>query len=253
MIIEGLGTALDGVVVSLGIAWLPLIMGAGSLIKGWMGDKKKQQTQSTSTSTGQGASSSTPTIAPWAQGLQQSLVPMITERLMNPKDYSAGIERTGVKNINRTYDLAEQSLGNNLAARGMSRSGMAGAAEGRLAGARAGDIVNLQESLPLIQRQMHQEDIGTGMNLMNMARGTNQTHNYNQTGTGNSTTTTGGPGGFAGATGGLIDMLGYMYGAGMFGGGKPPLPSGPSPIGGLPGFPGTVGQRRPSDWYSLDM
>jgi hypothetical protein len=191
---------------------LPLILGGASFLGGMFGGKK-QKTTSSSQSSGTSSNSMTPTLAPEYSPLQKTLLPMIQQRLMNPQALNPAYERSGIKQINRTYDLAGQSLGNSLAARGMSRSGMAGNAEGRLAGGRAGDIVNFQESLPILADQQRQQDVSNAMNLMQMGRGYNTTGTH--TGTQTGTSTTGGGGGLGGGLNSLTDMLGFMYGSGM--------------------------------------
>jgi hypothetical protein len=210
-VITGSGTILDFIVGAVGIPIIPLIMAGMAAYSAYKGSKQKSQSKQSSTQ----SSSSTPTLAPEYSGLQKTLIPMIQQRLINPQGLPPGLEQANIRNINKTYDLAEQGLGNNLAARGMSRAGMAGAAEGRLAGGRASDIVQMQGTLPLIGRQMQNEDAGMAMQLMNMGRGMNTTGTYS--GTGESSSQAGG--GAGAVAGSLANSLGWMYGSGMLGGG----------------------------------
>lgn len=188
-------------------------MGGAGFLSNYLSNKKANKNKTTSSNTS--TSSSTPTMAPEYQGIQQQLIPMIQNRLANPYKLPPGFEQAGIRNINKTYDLAGQGLANNMTARGLGRSAIAGAGENALASGRASEIVQYQGTLPLIQRQFQQEDIGQAMNLMNMGRGVSNTGT--QTGTSESQVGGGSPLG-AGLSG-LAQALAFMRGRGMFGGG----------------------------------
>jgi len=205
--------AIDALQVSQAYAWLiPAVMAAASYFAGKKGNKSKQ----TSTSTNASTASSTPTLAPEYQGIQQSLIPMIQSKLANPYKLPAGFEQAGIRNINKTYDLAGQGLANNMTARGLGRSAIAGAGEGALAGGRASDIVQYQGTLPMIERGFQSEDIGQAMSLMNMGRGNTTTSSGTASGV---TENQSGGGNMAGILS-MLQMLGYMQGAGQLGGGR---------------------------------
>jgi hypothetical protein len=188
-------------------------MSAGSFLGNYLSNRNANKKKATTSGTT--SSSTTPTMAPEYQGIQQALIPMIQNKLANPYKLPAGFEQAGIRNINKTYDLAGQSLGNNMTARGLGRSAIAGAGENALAGGRASDIVQYQGTLPMIQRQFQSEDIGQAMGLMGMGRG------VSSTGTTSGMTEETGGGGSALGSGisGLVQMLGYLRGTGAFGGG----------------------------------
>jgi hypothetical protein len=130
-------------------------LGLGAL-GGAMGDKQSQ--------------TSMPMLDPAYQGLQDTIIPMILSRLQQ-NGLPAGYENRGIRDINRTFDLAGQSLGNNLSARGLSRSPIAGKAESSLNNKRAGEIAQFQETLPILQRQMQMEDFANALQVLNLGRG----------------------------------------------------------------------------------
>lgn len=204
-------------------AWLlPAILGGASFLKGAMGGNRNQS-NSRSSSTSSGTSTSTPTMAAEYSPMMQALISMNTQRLMKPSSLPDSYEQAGIRNINNTYDLAEGGLKNRLAAQGMSRSGMAGSGLGRLSGGRASDIVQFQGTIPMLNRQLQDQDMQNAMQLAQFGRG--QTTTGTQTGSQNYTGSSGQPGGLTGGTGSLIDALGWMYGAGMLGGGGGSAPT----------------------------
>lgn len=193
----------------------PVAMGLGSFLGGLFGKKNKQQ--SSSTSNNSFSNTSTPTWGAEYGPLQNTLIGMSMKSLQSPYQLPREYEEAGIRDINHTYDLAEQNLGNTLTARGLGQSGIAGAAEGRLGGGRASDIVKFQGTLPLIQRQMQQEDMDRATGILGMGRG--QTSTGTGTSTGTSTSTGSEGGGLGGGLGSLSQMLMYLYGMGKLGGG----------------------------------
>lgn len=202
-------------------AWLlPAVMAGGSALGSWLSNRKSNKAKTTTTSTTSG--STTPTLAPEYKGIQSALVPMIQNKLANPYKLPAGFEQAGIRDINKTYDLAGQSLSNNMTARGLGRSAIAGAGENALADGRASEIVQYQGTLPLIQRGFQSEDIGQAMALMNMGRGSSTTG----TGTSTSDSATGEGSALGSGISSLVRMLGYLRGQGMLGGGTNPTAPG---------------------------
>lgn len=180
---------------------IPLALSAAGAIGGALSNRKKKQT-----------STSTPSIAPEYGPLQQLMIQRATDRLRNPTGLPAGFETGGIKTINDTFDAGQQSLENTLSARGLSRSPIGGTPLGRMQGNRLSTIANFRTGLPLVQRQLQQEDEESAFNLLGLGRGNEFSTNQ--------------PGDMlGGGLEGLASMLGFLYGQGAFGGGGAPTSS----------------------------
>ena len=218
----------------------PLLLGGGSFLGGLFGNRNKQSSSSSSSST----NTTMPSWDPAFTGLRDLIMPITMKRLTDPQSFSKQLGERGIADINRTYDLAEQGLGNRLTARGLGSSPVAGAGEGNLAGGRAGDIVGLLRDLPLIDRQIQDQDLNMAQNFLGMGRGMTSTGTATNTGT--ATGSQGG--GFGGGLQSMMSMLAYLYGSGAFGGGggaQPPIPSTGFPVvpysgGGMGGYYGNM-------------
>lgn len=174
-------------------AAIPIAMVAASAISGAMA-KKNSSTQTSTTM---------PQLDPAYGGLRDLLVKNATSRLTGgglPEGYETG----GIRNINHTYDLIGQSQANSLTARGLGSSPVAGAVDTSRDFGRAGEIAKFQEGLPLVQRQMQNEDFSMANLLLN--------HGYGQSSTGTTTTSQGG--GVQGAFGDIGSMLGFLIATG---------------------------------------
>jgi hypothetical protein len=176
---------------------LPLLALAAPSIASFLGGLFANKHKQTSTTT--------PTTAPAYQGLEGLILKSIQQRLASPTGLPAGYEAGGIKNINNTYDLINQARENNLTARGLAGSPVAAAGDTRASTARAGDIVNFQSTLPLVQRQLQNEDLGLAGNVLSLGRGTTSTGEAS------------GGGGLAGGFTNLAQLLGFLYGKGAFG------------------------------------
>jgi hypothetical protein len=172
-------------------AWVaPAILTAGSLLGGLFANKAQQQTTS---------SSLDPAYSPLQAALMQSIMARLGQPSALPATYAAS--QTG--KINKTFNLAGQTLQNRMTASGLATSPVAGAGQAMLQTGRAGAIASMQNNLPLLERQLQTQDIQLGQGLM---------------GTAPRTTTTTQPGNVAG--GGLtsmMNMLAYLYGKGALG------------------------------------
>jgi hypothetical protein len=180
-----------------GIPWEWIIKAGGglaSLIGGLFGHNSSS------------TSSTTPTLAPQYSPLEQLVLGRVQARLQNPTGLPAGYATGGIRQINSTYDTIDQTLANRLTERGLASSPVAGAAEAKLQVSRAGDIGTFRANLPLVERQLQNEDLNAAAGLLSQARGS----------TTSATSTTGG-----GAAGGFSDLatyIGYLYGTGQLGG-----------------------------------
>ena len=181
-------------------AALPYIALGGSALAGLFKRKDTSQTSRT--------------LPPDLQQLNQIVQTLIRSRLQGSSALPAGYETSGIRNINNTFDLTGQGLSNALTARGLGSSPIAGASESRMTTERAGEISRFQEQLPLVERQLRNEDLGFASQLLNAGRGV-------------STTFTSG-GGAAGGVENLAQMWGYRSGSGAFArtAGAPSVPGG---------------------------
>lgn len=185
-------------------AAIPLAMVAASAVSGAMANRKK-----TSTST------SAPTLDPAYGGLQQTMLESIQKRLGSGSGLPAGYESQGIGKINNAFDIVGQTQNNNLTARGLASSPIAGAVDAKREVGRAGEIGQFQAGLPMIERDLQNQDFG----LMNMILGQGRGMTQTQTQPGNMV---------GGGMDGMAAMLGYMMGQGQFGGGNKPFAGSPS-------------------------
>lgn len=191
-------------------AAIPLVMLAATGVSGALANRKKTT-----------ASTTMPTVDPAFSGVQGLVLKNVTDRLSAPSALPAGYESNAIADTNRTFDLTSQRSANDLTARGLGTSPVAGVVEGNNQNARASSISQLINSLPFLNRQLQTEDLGLAGNLLNLGRG--------------STTTGTTPGNMVGgAFSSMASMMAYLYGKGAFGGG--------GSTGGLnftPAMPGT--------------
>jgi hypothetical protein len=192
----GLGTSL----------LLSSIIGAGASVAGGaLANKSSSDSKSTTT----------PTLDPAYGPLQTQVLSMIGKRLNSSNDLS-GYQASGMSRINRTFDTLKQSQDNNLAARGLSASPVAGNVDAVRTAARGANLADFGNSIPLLQRDLQTQDLGLAGNVLGLGRGT--------TTTGTSSGQSGG--GAGGAATSLAAYLGYLNGKGAFGN-KGPLGGGP--------------------------
>lgn len=171
---------------------IPLALMGGSIVGGWLSGRGRTNTSSTSTT------------LPTEMGpLQQMLINRATDRLRTGSALPAGYETGGIKSINDTFSMGQQSLENTLSARGLSRSPIGGTPLTRMEGQRLGTIGNFRAGLPLLNRQLQQEDESGIMQMLANARGVSST----------GTTPSNRAGGAADS---LAQMLGFLYGQGIF-------------------------------------
>jgi len=184
-------------------------LGAAGL-GGLLGGKSKTQTQ-----TGSQTSSTTPIENPDYQELIQKIIGMGLDKAGGGTgDYLKGYEAQGMDQINRTHDAIAGNLENMLTGRGLSTSPIAGQVDIQRELARGSDIGNFQANLPLVGRQLEQQDFGNIMAILGQRPIGSQTSGTTQ---GSITT----PGNMAGgAFGDIGSMLGWLLGKGKLGGGS---------------------------------
>lgn len=199
-------------------ALIPAIIGAAGTVGGALLNKSKTTNQQ-STSNQSSTATTTPVEAPEYTGLRDLLIKQATDKLNAPSALPAGYEEGGIGSINSTYDLIRQKNANNLVARGLSASPVAGVVDASTEMSRGGNIAGFRSNLPLIQRELANEDWQKAFSIFGarpIGSTTTGTGTINTTG---SVTVPGSPLG-----GGLTSMAGilaYLYGRGAFGGGTP--------------------------------
>jgi len=173
------------------MGWLaPLALGVSAL-GGLFGGSKSSRTQS-----------STPTIDPKYQGLVDALYGKFSSNLDSTVPLE-GYEGTGISNINSVYDIAKTTRQNSLTRRGLSTSPVAANMDAVAENSRAGDISTFQNSLPLLQRELQQQDYTNALNLIKSLMGQETVV----------------PGSAAGSTfNNAGSMLGFLLGQGLLGG-----------------------------------
>lgn len=166
-------------------------------------------TKQTSTST----NAAMPTETPEAASLSNTIRQMIESRLRAPAGVPEGYETGGVRQINSVFDVLNQNKAAQLTARGLSDSPIGATVMDSTENARGGEIAKFTSGIPLVARQLQNEDLASAMQFYSaLPRGISST----ATGTGTQTV----PGNMlGGGIGDLATMLAFFYGTGAFGGG----------------------------------
>lgn len=173
---------------------LPVAALGASALGGFFGNRKKTTTQT-----------SAPTLDPKFGPLQSLLMEQTMGRLREggiPKGYETG----QIGEINNTFDLIGKSQANNLTARGLGTSPIAGNVDANRELARGGEIVQMQRQIPQMARNNQLQDMMAAMGLLGQGRGQTST-----------STDPGNP--MGGAFSNFASMLGLLMGRGQLGGG----------------------------------
>lgn len=185
------------------LAWLPAAL-AGTAAAGGLMENTKGARTSTSTSMA--------VDSPENATIANQLRIMLSNRMNTPVDMS-GYEANGVSGINDTYRSIAQGLQNQMTARGLGSSPVAGNAQTNLAMHRGGDIAQFRNTIPLVQNDLQNQSISQAMQFYNA-----QPRTVTQSGVA--------PGSMAGgAFSSVAEMLAYLAGKGILG--KPGAPGGP--------------------------
>lgn len=205
---------------------LPWLIPAGLSLLGALGGSQKSKTTQTTT----------PQLDPAYGPLQQALLSQTLGRLNSPTALPAGYAAQGIGGINDTYKTIQQGIGNRAASLGQSGGAGELYALGNADIARGGDIAKFRTGLPLLERDMKNQDLAAALGVLNGGR-------YSSTTTGTS------GGGVGGALEGAGGILGYLYGQGMLGGAKKsPGSFVASPANGTGPLPGGFGGN--ADWWN---
>jgi hypothetical protein len=185
------------------LSFLPWVASGVSGLAGALSNKGK-----TSTQTGTMESTTMPFVSDQYKGLEANLLKFLTDRMTQKGDLG-GYETNALRQINRTSGLQAQTLENRLTAMGLSDSPVAAQAAATMEAGRGGQIATLESSLPLIYRQMQDEDYANALQLFSKTLGSKTTGTSTGTGTQ--------PGNMlAGGFGSAASMLGFLYGKGAF-------------------------------------
>lgn len=201
-------------------------------LAGLFGNKQKQETSGSQTNKQFSTDSSAVNMAelPEYDSYAAQIRNQLLDRFMNMNAGDTdltGYASNALSNINRSGDLKAEALRANLASRGLSYSPMAGRAFSNLESERFGESTNLLNTLPLLQRQMRQEDLNNFSNFFTrLPVGTRRVgdtvSNSSSEGQLNQQGTVTGNvgGGIGGGVGSLATTLAGLFGLGAFGGNK---------------------------------
>jgi hypothetical protein len=154
--------------------WLKQYMGTGQNLmanaqaQGWNPYGPQTSTsQGTTSSSGGGSQSMTPTITGNYQGIDSLMRNIMQGRLGNPSSLPAGYASNQARAINQSYEGADQAARNMAASRGLSGE-QSYAIASPANRARAGALADMRGNLPLLERQMQNEDVQLAANLQKM-------------------------------------------------------------------------------------
>lgn len=189
---------------------IPLIAAAASAIGGGLANRRSART-TTGNNSFNNTQTTTPTDLPEFANLRAMLAERAGASLSAPTPL-AGYGATGIQNINRTSNTIQQALQNRLAASGLAGSPVAGAGAANIEQARGGEIARFQNSLPLLEREMRNEDL---MNALRVYGAGPRSTTTTSSGTGTQQTVA--PGSVAGgALSSAASMIAYLMGMGAF-------------------------------------
>jgi len=160
---------------------LPIISG----LAGLFGNKNKTSQESKFNTTENVSGQQTASTRPDLNPLQQRLIDMFSQGAQNMYQRgldTSGYQATGLRNINDASDIQQKLMENILAQRGLSYSPAAATSLSGIEQGRAHEISQFMNSIPLLQRQMQQQDIGQLMQAFGA-----QPYGSTQTGTSNQT------------------------------------------------------------------
>lgn len=201
-----------------------ILSSVGSGIAAGQGTKTKGSSTGSSSTTGQqttqGTSVTNPNISPQLQALLNQI--MAQAGSLQTPDLS-GYQAQQTQQINQASNLQSQAVQNIMAARGLSTSPVAGTTQANIAAQRQSQLVNLQESLPMLLQQLQIQNLNAETNAAKaIPYGTTTTsdaiaNQQSQTNTQQNYTQQIG-GGWLNGIAGFLSGLGSGASAGAFGG-----------------------------------
>lgn len=131
------------------------------------GSSSSSLTNTQSNTRGSSQFSQQPFILPEWMGLLNPVRGIVYNRLTSPEgSLPEGYRAEGLRNINQASDINRSAMTQNLLSRGLF--GRQGGGEAALAQNQANEQTSFLNSLPLLQRQMQNEDIGLASELVNI-------------------------------------------------------------------------------------
>jgi hypothetical protein len=112
-----------------------------------------------------------PTLSPEYKTLADLLRSRVESRLSSMGPDLSGYQTSGIGDINTTFGGIQRSIANNLTARGLGTSPVAGAVGANLDIARGQKIADFMNQIPLLQRQFQNEDMANALQVLNLGRG----------------------------------------------------------------------------------
>lgn len=198
------------VMMSLGpLAALAIGVGGNILGNLFGGDKSEQSSSTNQTTNSTGTS--TPTWDPRFGPLLRMLLGRTSSTLSRGSSLPPGFETNAAEEINAGFAGPRQNLEASLAARGLADSPIAGSALTNLEVARGAKLGDLGVQLPLLERQLSQEDLANALQVLGLGRGESTKSTARTVGTGTTTGST-----QQSPTSGLGSLIGYLYGSGAF-------------------------------------
>lgn len=146
-------------------------------------------------------SNTTPTLDPAYSPLQAQMLKILQGRL-STNGLPAGMEESGVRGINNTFDVAKRTGDQSLVRRGLATSPVAANVDATRENARVGTVGTFRAGLPLIAQQLQTQDLNMANDVLRQGRGT--------------ATMTSSGGGAAGAATNLAQFMGYLSKNGNF-------------------------------------
>ena len=107
-----------------------------------------------------------PTFGP----LQQTLIGHTMKRLQQPSALPTGFAESGIEQINKTYNAGRQSIENILTGRGLATSPAAATPLVNNEGARINEVARFRRELPLLNRELEQQDLQNALAVLGMGR-----------------------------------------------------------------------------------
>jgi len=142
---------------------IPLISGATSVLGDIISNLPGARTQT-----------SQPFLTPEYKTLGDLMRTRAEQRLRSNFDLS-GLAANQIAGVNQAFAGANQAVQNNLTARGLATSPVAATVDTNLQLGRAGNIANVLNQLPFIQRQMEAQDLQQAQQIAStFGRGTSQ-------------------------------------------------------------------------------
>lgn len=148
-------------------------------------------------------------VDPQYSPLQAKLIEMVMARIGSPSALPAGYAAGGIGSINRVSNLLRQRRENDLTSRGLAGSPVAASADATAETGRGASLAEFLNSLPLVERDMRNEDLTFAQRVLALApRTTTSTGSGERVAAGDPLAT---------GVSSLAEILGELFGKGALG------------------------------------